>query len=152
MHVPSRVPTSRIDAACPPSMRTSVPLSAPRARVRITKCDTDAMLGSASPRNPSVRIAPRSSGREILLVACRSTASCASVRLHALAVVLDANQLLAAELDGDRDPRRTRIERVLDQFLDHRGRPLDDFAGGNLIGEVQGKAVNATHLETQFNR
>jgi hypothetical protein len=78
MHVPSRVPTSRIDAAWPPSMRTSVPLSAPRARVRITKCDTEAMLGSASPRNPSVRIAPRSSGREILLVACRSTASCAS--------------------------------------------------------------------------
>ncbi len=63
-------------------------------------------------------------------------------RLHPLAVVLDANQLLAAELDGDRDPRRTRIERVLDQFLDHRGRALDDFAGGDLIREVERKAVN----------
>ncbi len=36
------------------------------------------MLGSASPRNPSVRIAPRSSWLAILLVACRSIASRAS--------------------------------------------------------------------------
>jgi hypothetical protein len=78
MQVPSLVPISRADAILPPSIRISVPLCAPRARVRRTKCDTDAMLGSASPRNPSVRIAPRSSGVLILLVACRSTASCAS--------------------------------------------------------------------------
>ena len=68
------------------------------------------------------------------------------LRPHALAVVLDANQLLAAELDGDRDPGRARIERVLDQLLDHRRRPLDDFSGGNLIGEVEGKAVDTTHF------
>ena len=36
------------------------------------------MLGSASPRNPWVTIAARSSDVEILLVACRSIASCAS--------------------------------------------------------------------------
>jgi hypothetical protein len=50
----------------------------PRARVRSVKCDTDAMLGSASPRNPSVSIAARSSACAILLVAWRSIASRAS--------------------------------------------------------------------------
>jgi hypothetical protein len=61
MHVPSGAPTSRTDATAPPLTLTSVPVASPRARVRSVKCETDAMLGSASPRNPSVRIAPRSS-------------------------------------------------------------------------------------------
>ena len=49
-----------------------------RARVRRTKCETDAIDGSASPRKPSVRMAARSSARRILLVAWRSIASRAS--------------------------------------------------------------------------
>ena len=75
MQVPSGAPTSRIDAIAPAFTLISVPLCAPRARVRSVKCETDAMLGSASPRKPSVWIAPRSSAWAILLVACRSIAS-----------------------------------------------------------------------------
>ena len=60
------------------------------------------------------------------------------LRVHALAVVLDANQLLAAELDGDGEAPRAGVDRVLDQLLDDRGRTLDDLAGGNLVGEVGG--------------
>ena len=54
---------------------------------------------------------------------------------HALAVVLDTNQGPAALLDGHGDPSGTRIERVLDEFLDDRGRPLDHLAGRDLVGE-----------------
>src|SRR4051812_28595336 len=86
MQVPSGAPTSRIDSMMPALTLISVPVPGAsevdgwpaRARVRSVKCDTEAMLGSASPRNPSVRIAPRSSARRILLVACRSIASRAS--------------------------------------------------------------------------
>jgi len=54
------------------------PFAPPRARLRRTKCDTDAIEGSASPLNPSVTMPSRSSARRILLVAWRSTASTAS--------------------------------------------------------------------------
>ena len=53
----------------PPFTRISVPLGRPRARVRSKKWDTEAIDGRASPRNPSVEIAARSSARRILLVA-----------------------------------------------------------------------------------
>ena len=66
--------------------------------------------------------------------------------LHPFAVVLDPQQLLAAKLDRDRDARRAGIERVLDQLLDDRGRTLDDFAGGDLIREMEGKPVDAGHM------
>ena len=61
------------------------------------------------------------------------------VGLHALAVVFDADLLLAAELDVDRQPAGAGVDRVLDELLDDGGRPLDDLAGGNLIGEVGGQ-------------
>ena len=63
------------------------------------------------------------------------------VRLHPLAVVLDADLLLAAELDVDRQPAGAGVDRVLDQFLDDRGGPLDDLAGGDLVGEVGGQTA-----------
>ena len=80
----------------------------PRARVRSVKCDTDAMLGSASPRKPSVAMAARSSARRSLLVACRSIASRASSGSMPDPVVFDAHQALAAVLDGDGDAPRVR--------------------------------------------
>ena len=101
------------------------------------KCETDAMLGSASPRNPSVLIAPEVVGAADLAGRVPLDRQPRVLRLHPLAVVFDANQLLAAELDGDGDAPRAGVERVLDQLLDDRGRPLDDFAGGDLIREVR---------------
>ena len=136
--MPSAAPTSRTDATVPPLTRTSVPEDSPRARVRITKCDTDAMLGSASPRNPSVWIAARSSACPILLVAWRSMASTRVVGAHAAPIVLDADEALAAEFDGHRDAARARVDGVLEQFLDDAGRALDDLASGDLVREVGG--------------
>ena len=56
------------------------------------------------------------------------------LRVHPLAIVLDANEFLAAQLDRDRDPSRAGVERVLHEFFDHRRGPLDHLAGGDLVG------------------
>ena len=42
----------------------------------------------------------------------------------------------------DIDAGGAGIDRVLDQFLDHRRRPLDDFAGGDLVDEGVGKLAD----------
>ena len=58
------------------------------------------------------------------------------LRRHPFPIVLDPNQALAAKLERDHDPTRSRIERVLDQLLDDRGGALDDLTGRDLIGEL----------------
>ncbi len=40
---------------------------------------------------------------------------------------------------------RAGIDRVLDELLDDRGRPLDHLAGGDLVGQVRGQPMNARH-------
>ncbi len=64
---------------------------------------------------------------------------------HAAAVIGDAYELAPAALDRDHDPGRAGIERILQQLLDHRGRPVDDLAGGDLIGHLVGEYVDAAH-------
>ena len=59
------------------------------------------------------------------------------LRRHALAIVLDANEPLAAELRGDGDAPGAGVEAVLDQLLDDRGGPLDHLAGSDLVGQRQ---------------
>ena len=53
---------------------------------------------------------------------------------HALAVVLDANQALAAQLQGHRHPAGARVEGVLDELLDRRGGALHHLPGRDLVG------------------
>ncbi len=65
------------------------------------------------------------------------------VALDAAAVVGDADQAGAAGLDLDRDRAGAGVEAVLDEFLDHRGGPLDDFASGNLVDQVRRQRVDA---------
>src|SRR5262245_32418517 len=67
------------------------------------------------------------------------------VRLHSFPVVLDAEQLLSAQLDRDHDAGRMRIERVLDQFLDDGGWAFDHLAGGDLVGEMKWETMDARH-------
>jgi hypothetical protein len=50
----------------------------------------------------------------------------------------------------NRDAAGARIDRILDELLDDRRRPLDDFTGGNLIGEVWGKAVDAWRISLRL--
>jgi hypothetical protein len=108
--------TSRGACATPPSTRISVPDAAcPRSRARRTKRETDAIAGSASPLESEARVGRR----------------------HPGAVVLDADQRLAAQLDRDRDAPGARVEGVLDQLLHDRGRAFDDLARGNLVRNLR---------------
>ena len=67
------------------------------------------------------------------------------LRAHAFAVVLDPNEPLAPHFHGNGEVSRAGIDRVFDEFLDHRGRALDDFARGDLIGEIARENVDAPH-------
>jgi len=67
------------------------------------------------------------------------------VRLHPLAIVFDANQLLAPLLDRDADPARARVEGILDEFLDHGRGSFDDLTCRNLVREIWRKPVNFSH-------
>jgi hypothetical protein len=51
-------------------------------------------------------------------------------------IVEHANQPSAAGFDFELDAVSTRVERILDELLDDRSRPLDDLARGNLIDEL----------------
>ena len=64
---------------------------------------------------------------------------------HAAAVVGDPDQALAARLDGHFNTPGARVNRVLDQLLHHRRRPLHHFAGGDFVGDGFGKDVNDRH-------
>ena len=55
---------------------------------------------------------------------------------NAAAVVVDADQGLAARRRRHGDARRACVQRVLDQLLDHAGRPLDHLACRDLVDRV----------------
>ena len=65
--------------------------------------------------------------------------------LDAATVIADANHARAAGLDFHGDRSGTRIEAVFHQFLDHRSRPFDHFAGGDLVDQVRRQGLNLRH-------
>ena len=84
MVVPKLQPASENSGALPPLISTRVPKSSPAGRVSMEKRDTEAMVGSASPRNPKVPMLLRSATSCILLVAWRWMAMRASASLMPL--------------------------------------------------------------------
>ena len=101
--------------------------------------DTEAMLGSASPRKPSVPTRSRSSMRRDLAGRVPRQRERQLVALDAAAVVAHAAQARAALFDLDLDAARAGIDAVLDQLLEHGRRALDDLAGSDLVDELFGK-------------
>ena len=71
-------------------------------------------------------------------VAWRSTASARSRRIHAGAVIGDADEPKPPPASRDLDAARASIDRVLDQLLDDARRPLDDLTRGDAVDEVGG--------------
>jgi hypothetical protein len=67
------------------------------------------------------------------------------LRVHPLPVILDADDLLAAIFGGNRHAARAGVNRVLDELLDDRRGPFHHLAGGDLIREIQGEAMNPAH-------
>ncbi len=47
-----------------------------------------------------------------------------------------------AAVGEDVDPRRARVERVLDQFLHDARRPFDHFAGGDAVDDGFGQLAD----------
>ena len=58
------------------------------------------------------------------------------IAAHAETIIGDPDQAAAARLDFHGQARGLRIQRVLDQFLHHAGRPFHHFAGGDLVGDL----------------
>src|SRR6266481_5162897 len=80
MDVPGASAASSQRSILPPAISTRAPVASSEARVSSSSRDTEAMEGSASPRNPSVPMESRSLTSRNLLVAWRSKASMASSR------------------------------------------------------------------------
>ena len=66
-------------------------------------------------------------------------------RLDTAAVVHDPHEGDAALLEGDVDPSRPRVQRVLEQFLDHAGRPLHHLPGRDPVHHRLGEFLDASH-------
>ena len=64
---------------------------------------------------------------------------------HPDAVIGHADQLAAAGFGVYADFGGSGVERVFEQFLNDAGGPFDDFAGGDLVGDVVGQNPDATH-------
>jgi hypothetical protein len=65
---------------------------------------------------------------------------------HAAAIVGDLDQLLAARFHLHPDARCARIQRILQQLLQHRRRTLHHLARGDLVGNMLGKYVDSPHF------
>jgi hypothetical protein len=126
--VPTGDPASETSLISPALTCILTPASESPDLVTIVISETEAMLGSASPRNPRVRMENRSDGGVALERHQRV------VPAHALAVVNNPDQAPAALLDLYHQPPRSRVQGVLHQLLDHRSRPLHHLAGGDLVG------------------
>ncbi len=113
--------------------------AAPALREVSCMRDTDAMLGSASPRKPSVPTRSRSSMRGDLAGRVARERQQQLVALDAAAVVAHAAQAHAALFDLDFDAARAGIDAVLDQLLEHGRRALDHLARGDLMDELFGQ-------------
>ena len=104
--------------------------------------DTEAILGSASPRNPERRDALEVVERGNLAGRMARQGQADLLRPDPGAVVAHANQPASAPLELHFDALRAGVEGILDQLLDHGGRPLDDLTGRDLVDEFVGKNLN----------
>ena len=76
-------------------------------------------------------------------------------RGHSVSVVCHRDQGASAIANIHSNSRSSRVERVLDQLLDHRCRPLDNLAGGDLVDQFARKqldpAILIPHVELRLN-
>ena len=111
---------------------------------------TDAIDANASPRNPSVPIAPRSSGVRIFDVACLSNARNGVVAGHAFAVVAYTHKRRPPSSMSTVSAPRARVDRILNKLFDHGRRTLDHLARGDLIRQGVGSIFILFILEIDY--
>ena len=73
------------------------------------------------------------------------------LRRDAVAVVAHSQQIDAAALRVDLDRACPGIDRVLDQLLEHRRRPLDDLAGSDARGDLRRQHADQRSLLPRGN-
>ncbi len=75
------------------------------------------------------------------------------IAAHAAAVIGHADKAPSAGLDFHGDIFGAGVEGIFDQFLHHAGGALNHFAGGDLVGDLFGKELDAVHVGTilRFN-
>jgi hypothetical protein len=71
---------------------------------------------------------------------------------HAAAVVGNTDEAAAAGFDFDADAGGASVERILQQFLDDGGGAVDDLAGGDLVGDLVGENMDASHIWVKDTR
>ena len=69
------------------------------------------------------------------------------VAQHAAAIVHDADEPPSARFHLDAQIGSAGVERVFEQFLDHRSRPFHHLSRGDLIGNLVGQDADAAHVE-----
>jgi hypothetical protein len=55
---------------------------------------------------------------------------------HTAPVVDDLDPVSTRATDNQLDPARPRVDGIFEKLLDNGGRPLHDFAGGNLVNQI----------------
>ena len=98
--------------------------------------DTEAMLGNASPRNPSEKMCCKSFSEDSLLVAWRDRASCKSSFSMPLPSSATIHAPGATPIRFHADIQRAGVQAVFEQFLEHGCRPLHHLPGGDLIDQI----------------
>jgi len=66
---------------------------------------------------------------------------------HAIAVVRETNERLAAIRGHNLNAPRPGIDRIVQQFTHHAGWPLDDLTGSNLVDDGLVETVNGHGCE-----
>ena len=136
----------------PPSTRSSVPVACPRApraqHEMRDRRDARQRLAAEAQRADRAEILRRCA---ILLVACRSSASRASSGSIPSPSSSTRISFLPPSSMVIGDPAGAGVERVLDQLLDDRRRPLDDLAGRDLVGELR-RAAGGSRLSVSIQR
>ena len=74
------------------------------------------------------------------------------VAAHAAAVVRGMDAPLPSSLDLNLDAPRASVERVFQELLDDRRRPLDNLARGDFVGNGFRKNANRGHRGSQRSR
>ena len=138
--VPSGAPTSRTDARRAAVDRTSapdVPSRGPRPQreVRHRRDRRQRFAAETQRRDPPQVVRRADLARRVPFD--RQRASSASIPSPSSSTRI---RRLPPMLHRDDDAARAGVDGVLDQFLDDRCRPLDHFAGGDLVGQVRRQA------------
>ncbi len=131
---PQRVPRAAVDGD---RVALGGRGTAARHREQRNGADGGQRLAAEAERVDGRQVAVRQLGSGVALDAEREVG-----RVHAAAVIHDADEAAAARLDRDVDPRGAGVQRVLHQFLDGGSRALDDFAGRDAVDEDAVEALD----------